>query len=134
VGLIVDTNVFISFERTGQSLDLSPWEPSEDIFISVVTVSELLVGVHRADNEARRQRRMTFVEAVIGGIRILDFTAEIARLHAAIFSDLSQQGNLIGAHDLIIAATARHYNLSLLTDNANEFTRIPGLRVIAFSP
>jgi len=34
---------------------------------------------------------------------------------------------MIGAHDLIIAATARYYGLPLLTDNANEFSRVPGL-------
>jgi predicted nucleic acid-binding protein len=54
VALIVDANVFIHFDRRGVPIDLSPWEPSEGVFISVVTVSELLMGVHRADNEARR--------------------------------------------------------------------------------
>lgn len=45
MGLIVDTNVFIALERRGDDrVDLSPWNPSEDVFISVVTVSELLMG------------------------------------------------------------------------------------------
>jgi predicted nucleic acid-binding protein len=41
---------------------------------------------------------------------------------------------MIGAHDLIIAATARCHDLSLLTDNVEEFSRVPGLRVIPFAP
>jgi predicted nucleic acid-binding protein len=134
VGLIVDTNVFISFERRGQPIDLSPWEPSEDVFISVVTVSELLMGVHRADTEARRNRRSAFVEAIIAGVRALDFTTAVARLHAGIYVDLARCGQLIGAHDLIIAATARQHNLSLLTNNVDEFSRVPGLRVVPFVP
>lgn len=134
MGLIVDTNVFISFERRGQSIDLSPWEPSEDVFISVVTVSELLMGVHRADTEVRRTRRSAFVEAVISGLRVLDFTTAVARLHSEIYADLARRGQLIGAHDLIIAATARYHNLSLLTDNVDELSRVPGLRVVAFVP
>ena len=54
MGLIVDTVVFVAFERSGQRVDLSPWEPLDEVFISAVTVSELLVGVHLADTESRR--------------------------------------------------------------------------------
>ena len=39
---------------------------------------------------------------------------------------------MIDANDMIIAATALHHNLSLLTDNVEEFSRVPGLRVIPF--
>ncbi len=107
MGLMVDTNVFILFERRAAAVDVSLWEPSEDVFISVVTVSELLMGVHRADNETRRNRRSAFVEAIIAGIGALEFTIEVARLHADMAADLARRGEMIGAHDLIIAATAR---------------------------
>jgi tRNA(fMet)-specific endonuclease VapC len=131
---MVDTTVFVSFERHGQAVDLSPWEPSEDVFISAVTVSELLMGVHRADTEARRNRRSAFVEAIIAGVPALGFTLEVARVHAGIHADLTRRGQLIGAHDLIIAATAIYHHLSLLTDNVEEFSRVPGLIVIRFAP
>lgn len=133
MGLIVDTNVFISFERRGDVIDLLSFGPSEDIFISVVTVSELLMGVHRADTKTRRDRRSEFVEGILAGVRVLDFTVEIARVHAEIYAGLAKTGQLIGAHDLIIAATANYHGYSLLTDNADEFSRVPGLRVIRFS-
>lgn len=133
MGVIVDTNVFISFERRAAPVDLSPWSPGEDVFISAITVSELLTGVHRADNETRKSRRAQFVERIVGAITALDFTTEVARIHAALWSDLARRGQLIGAHDLIIAATALAHNLSLLTGNANEFSRVPGLKVVNFS-
>jgi predicted nucleic acid-binding protein len=98
-----------------------------------VIVSELLVGVHRANTEERRQRRSTFVEAVISGVGVLDFTFAAARVHAEIYAELAQKGQMIGAHDLIIAATTRCHDLSLLTDNVQEFSRVPGLRVIPFA-
>src|SRR6266851_1194761 len=116
MGLMVDTNVFINFERSGKAIDLSPWEPLEKVYISVVTVSELLQGVHRANTEERRQRRSAFVEAVISGVGVLDFTIGAARVHAGIYAELAKKGQLIGAHDLMIAATARHHDLSILTD------------------
>ena len=132
MALMVDANVFVHFERRGVPIDLSLWEPSEDVFISVVTVSELLMGVHRAESEARRKRRSEFVEAILAGVSVLDFTIAAARRHAQLYAELSQQGRLIGAHDMIIAATALHHNLSLLTENVEEFSRVAGLRVIPF--
>jgi predicted nucleic acid-binding protein len=129
---MVDANVFIEFERRGLPIDLSPWQPSDDVFISVVTVSELLMGVHRADSDDRRQRRSAFVEAILEGVSVLDFTVAVARCHARIHAELARQGQLIGAHDMIIAATALHHRLSLLTDNTDEFLRVAGLNVIVF--
>lgn len=132
MGLVVDTNVFINFERRGEPVDVSPWEPTDEVFISSITVSELLMGVHRADTEVRRNRRSAFVEAIIGGIYVLDFSTDVARVHAGIYADLIVRGEPIGAHDLIIAATARYHDLSLLTDNVDEFSRVSGLRVVPF--
>jgi tRNA(fMet)-specific endonuclease VapC len=53
MGLMVDTNVFIRFEKTGKAIDLSSWVISERVYVSVVTASELLIGVHRANSEER---------------------------------------------------------------------------------
>lgn len=130
MGLMVDTNVFVGMEKRGTALDFSAWDSAENIYISVIVVSELLMGVHRADTPERRQRRSAFVEAIITKVGILDFTIAAARLHAEIHADLAKKGQLIGAHDLIIAATARLHGLSVLTDNVQEFSRVPGLTVI----
>jgi predicted nucleic acid-binding protein len=132
MGLMVDTNVFIRFEKSGKPLEFSAWESSENIYISVVIASELLMGALRADTETRRQRRSAFVEAIIAAVGVLDFTIPVARVHAEIHAELAKSGRMIGAHDLIIAATARYHNLSLLTDNFQEFARVPGLRLIPF--
>jgi predicted nucleic acid-binding protein len=129
---MIDTNVLIEAERTQAAINLSGCEPSEAVYVSVVTVSELLVGVHRADTEERRNRRSAFVEAIISGVSVLEFTVPVARLHAELFADLSAKGKMIGAHDLLIAATARFHDLSVLTDNVDEFSRVAGLRVIPF--
>jgi tRNA(fMet)-specific endonuclease VapC len=84
MGLMVDTDGFIRFEKSGKPIDLSPWGQAERVYISVVTVSEMLMGVHGADTEERRERRSAFVEAVISGISVLDFTIGAARVHAEI--------------------------------------------------
>lgn len=129
MGLILDTCILIHAERHG-ALDFSPWASHGDAFISAITVSELLVGVHRADSDARRARRSAFVEAILAQLPALDFTTETARVHAGLFATLSQQGQMIGAHDLIIAATALLHDCVVLTTNAAEFARVPGLDVL----
>jgi len=47
VGLIIDSGVFVHWERSGRAVDFSPWAGYGDVAISAITVSELLVGVHR---------------------------------------------------------------------------------------
>ena len=69
---------------------------------------------------------------MISGFNVLNFTVAAARLHAELYAELAKKGQLIGAHDLIIAATALCHDLAILTDNVQEFSRVPGLRVIAF--
>ena len=129
MGLVLDTCILIHAERHG-ALDFSPWASHGDAFISAITVSELLVGVHRADSDARRARRSAFVEAILAQLPALDFTTETARVHAGLFATLSQQGQMIGAHDLIIAATALLHDCVVLTTNPAEFARVPGLDVL----
>ena len=103
MGMMVDTNVFVSFEKSGKPIDFSSWDSSQEVYISVVVASELLVGVHRANTEARRLRRSAFVEAIITGVGVLDVTLAVARVHAEIHADLTKSGQMIGAHDMIIA-------------------------------
>jgi predicted nucleic acid-binding protein len=129
MGLILDTCILIRAER-GHSLDFALWADYEDAFISTITVSELLVGVHRADNDARRTRRSAFVEAILARLPALDFTTETARVHAGLFATLSQQGQMIGAHDLIIAATALSHGCAVITTDTAKFGRVPGLDVV----
>ena len=133
MGLILDTNVFIHCERSDRPVDFSQWEEYGDVYISAVTASELLVGVHYAQSDAQRTRRSAFVEAVLARVPVLGFETEEARVHAGLFAALSKQGKMIGAHDLMIAATAIAHNCVVLTENIREFARVPGLETVSFS-
>ena len=133
MGLIVDTNVFIEAERRHGAVDLNPWKDRGPVFLSVITVSELLVGVHRANTPERKTRRAEFVEAIVTAIPILNVDEEVAREHAELFADLAVRGQIIGAHDLWIAATAITHDHSVLTANTAEFIHVEGLEVIQFA-
>ncbi len=101
----------------------------DDLFSSVVILSELLHGVHRANTPETRARRSEFVEYPISRIEVLDLETDAARVHAKVWAELQAKGTLIGAHDAWIAATALQHDLTLSTQNVEEFERVPGLRV-----
>lgn len=68
---------------------------------------------------------------LLAGLEALPVTEPIARVHADIWAGLAERGDLIGAHDLWIAATALTHGLGVATRNAVDFGRVPGLRVVA---
>jgi tRNA(fMet)-specific endonuclease VapC len=128
-GWLIDTSVLVDAERGGRALGRVP--PEEEHAISFITVSDLLHGVHRAADGARRTQRRAFVERVLGELEALPATVEVARVHAEIWAQLEAAGEVIGAHDLWIAATALAHGLRIATTNAREFTQVPGLEVLS---
>ena len=92
-------------------------------------MSELLHGVHRARG-ARRNRRKAFVEHILAGLEPVPITEPVARVHAEVWANLEQRGDVLGAHDLWIAATALAHGFGIVTRNTRDFDRVPGLRVV----
>ena len=133
MGLIIDTNVFIHAEKRDVAIDFMQWAHLGGAFISAITVSELLFGVHRANTPARRRRRQEFVETIISTIPALDVTTEVARAHAELLARLGPAQS-IGAHDAWIGATAIYNGHAVLTDNVRDFSRLKGLTVVPLFP
>jgi len=77
----------------------------------------------------RRQKRERFVETMLEVVAVMPFDLATARIHSRLWADLKAQGQVIGAHDLLIAATALQHDLTLFTHNEGEFRRVEGLRV-----
>ena len=130
MGLLIDTSILIACEKGTLHLDqVLSTQGDDTVFLSVISASELLHGVHRAVNEQVRTRRMAFVERVLSGMEILDIDISTARIHAKLWGDLAGSGQMIGAHDLWLAASALANDCAFVTRNFREFNRVPGLRV-----
>jgi tRNA(fMet)-specific endonuclease VapC len=134
MGILIDASILIAHERG--TLDIGALverritgREEEGLHLSVVTVSELLHGVHRAEDRTRRTRRSAWVESVLDQFPVLPIDMPTARAHAELWAGLSAAGTPVGAHDLWIAATAVSRGLSLATANRREFARVPGLVV-----
>lgn len=130
MAVLIDTDLLVDLERGVGSAEVDHLLGEQERAISVITVSELLHGVHRATG-ASRARRSAFVEHLLAGLRAIPITDQVARVHADIWAQLAEAGNVIGAHDLWIAATAIAHGLTVATRNQTDFQRVPGLRVIA---
>lgn len=134
MALLVDTSVLIQAERHGLSLDALPLPPDEPVCIAAITASELLHGLYRANSPMRRLRRERLVEALLEALPVIPVDLHVARTHAALWADLAGCGQPIGAHDLLIAATALARGAGVLTANERDFGRVPELRVISLPP
>ncbi len=128
MAVLIDTSVLVDAERGGRALSQLPAD--EQYMISVVTVSEMLHGVHRAASESIELRRQALVEELLGALDPLPINEAVARIHSTIWAQLESSGEIIAAHDLWIAATALTHGLRLVTHNARDFQRIPSLDVL----
>jgi tRNA(fMet)-specific endonuclease VapC len=100
--------------------------PIGAVCISVISKSELLYGV---EVSPRRQQDHAALDEYLRHVEVLDFPDEAALHYAQIRAALKACGNLIGANDLFIAAHARSLDLTLVTNNTQEFARVQDLRI-----
>ena len=130
LGYLIDTNIFIKIEK--DSLNQGFWKnlpEGIEMGISVITASELLHGVHRAVDEQERLKRSAFVEQILNQIPTYPIDLKVSRQYAQLMSYFSSKKIAIEAHDLLIGATAVAVNFGVITYNAKDFLRIPGLEV-----
>jgi len=133
MGVIFDTSVLVALEHGSHGLEkLVAGRESEPFGISVVTVSELLHGVHRADSEKRRLTRGAFVEKIIQTFPLYPFDLNAARIYAKLWANLAKKGVTIGAHDLLIASTAIALGFSVLTADVRDYGKVKEVSVEKF--
>lgn len=130
--VILDTGVLVAAERG--NLDLAGLqERNDDVCIAAVTAAELLNGVELAD-DARRERRRTFVQGVLALVPVEDYDLDVARAHARLLAHVHRTGRRRGAHDLVIAATAAATARTVATLDAQaRFGELPGVEAVSLA-
>ena len=124
---MLDTNMIISAKnaRPEKVLDkLKDIDPSE-VCISAITLAELEYGVC---NSSDPERNCLALLLFLDNISVLPFDSLAAQEYGSIRSALRKKGQLIGANDLLIAAHAKSLNLTLITNNTGEFSRVEDLK------
>ena len=113
----------VDAERGGSSLD-EAIEDGDDVALAAITVAELKVGVQMAKGR-RREKRERFVAAVLDAVSVEVYDLEVAEAHAALLSHARRTGTPRGAHDLIIAATARAHERQVVSLDRSGFADLP---------
>ncbi|MFI4956610.1 MAG: type II toxin-antitoxin system VapC family toxin [Gammaproteobacteria bacterium] len=132
MGIIIDTNVLIDAEQGRIDLaKVSSLKKYKEVFISAITVAELLTGVHMAKNADERIKRSAFVEHIIKKIPSLPFDDAVAKTYSELYTYfLKSRKSSPATHDLQISATAISHGYAILTSNTVDFKKIPGLEIL----
>lgn len=97
----------------------------EDLFLSTISYMEIEYGLQK--NSQKAHSIQAVLRDFLGTIHLLKFGIEEARYAGLIRADLLKNGTPIGPYDILIAATAVHHKLKLVTSNLKEFQRVQGL-------
>lgn len=127
MGYLLDSNAISHIVRfpAGQVARRLSEIDAEQVFTSVIVSAEVLFGVRKkgsADLAAK-------VEAVLSRLFVAPVATPADQRYAELRCSLEKSCTPIGPNDLFIAAHALALDAVLVTDNENEFSRVPGLKV-----
>lgn len=125
---LLDTNICVYIMKntfpslTERLLTMQP----DDVAVSSITVYELEYGAVKSNwGERTRENLQLFLSP----FTILPFDSKDAIAAGQIRAHLASQGKLIGPYDIQIAAQGIARNLTVVTHNVNEFSRVPSLKI-----
>ena len=127
--LFLDTNIISHFMRDATGIAamrvMTAQDTGRKVMTSIVVQCELEFGLSK-----RPSRRLELAYAeVMQRIDVLALDTTVVSHYAAIRNALERQGTPIGPNDTLIAAHALSIDAVLVTDNDDEFRRVPGLQV-----
>lgn len=123
-----DTNACIILLRQRDQRLIARWKSVKisDIVLCSITVYELRYGAQRSMDPSGEHSKL---DLFLSPFTSLPFDDQCARRCAELRADLEANGNVIGPHDLQIAAIALQHRLTLVTHNSREFSRVAGLTI-----
>jgi tRNA(fMet)-specific endonuclease VapC len=121
----------VDAERGGDSLE-KVIDDGDDVAVAAITVAELRVGIQLATGR-RQQKRERFVAAVLDAVSVEPYDLDVAEAHADLLAHIRRAGKPRGAHDLIIAATARAQERRVVSSDKGAFAELPGVPIASGS-
>ncbi len=124
---LVDSNIAVDHSLdVPTALALLEQLALEGIAVSIVTYMEAFQGVEQSPDPGKAREKF---EAFLTGVLILPFSFAVAERCARLRKTLKTQNKRVNSRalDLIIAATALEYDLTLVTENIEDFKDIPDL-------
>jgi tRNA(fMet)-specific endonuclease VapC len=122
---MLDTNIviYVLKRRPIQVLDIFNQNINR-MAISSITLSELIYGAEKSQNISKN---LEAIEDFISHMEVLSYDQKTSQAYGQIKAKLENNGEMIGENDIHIAAHAISQGLILVTNNLNEFRRVPHL-------
>lgn len=124
---LLDTNIciYIIKKKPLEVLQKFKSYPVGEIGISSITVAELKYGVQKSQQSERNERAL---DKFLIPLVIAEFDYKAAVVYGKIRAELEAKGTPIGPLDNLIAAHAKSLNVTLVTNNTKEFSRVSDLK------
>lgn len=126
--LMLDTDVCIDLIRRRPPALIAVVTARDvgDVGISVVTLAELEYGVAKSSRPSANSEALA---RFVAPLEVVPFDRAAAVAYGTLRAGLETKGQAIGSMDLMIAAHAVSLRVELMTGNARDFGRVPGLRI-----
>jgi len=124
---LLDTNILSDLIRNPQGTVAAHIKKAGEnsVCTSIIVAAELRYGAAKSNSAELAER----IDLILSAMEILAFEPPTDQHYAAIRHHLTRRGTPIGPNDLLIAAHALASNLTIVTANIEEFSRVPGLKV-----
>jgi tRNA(fMet)-specific endonuclease VapC len=124
---LLDTNILSDLIRQPQGTVAARISAvGEDaVCTSIVVAAELRFGAEKSGSSKLADR----VDLILSALDVLPLKSPADRCYGEIRQHLARRGAPIGPNDLLISAHALSLDLTVVTANAGEFSRVPGLKV-----
>ncbi len=127
IAFLLDTNILSDLVRhpQGAVADRIAAEGERTVCTSIIVAAELRFGAVKSGS----RKLADHVDLILSAVEILPLEAPADRQYGKIRLQLTRQGTPVGPNDLLIAAHALSLDITLVTANTREFSRVPGLKV-----
>jgi tRNA(fMet)-specific endonuclease VapC len=126
---LLDTNTIVALLRNKPAGVRERYRAAQAagdyLALSSVVLFELWYGVAKSSQVQENTERLRVL--LSGDVDLLDFDDEDARAAGQVRATLEKAGTAIGAYDLLIAGQALRRELTVVTANTSEFSRVSGL-------
>ena len=126
---MLDTNSFIDHLRRGPASNVTTrlaGAPAGTVYSCSVVLAELLYGAMHS-GAANQTANLALIARLRQQFPSLPFDDRAAEEYGSVRAHLAARGTLIGPNDLMIAAIALATQMTLVTHNTSEFSRVPNL-------
>jgi predicted nucleic acid-binding protein len=99
----------------------------EEIVVSLVAVAEIYESAY---NFANPEAHIKTFRSFLSNFQLLNLNLPIIEKFAEVRAHLRRKGQMISDFDILLGATALHYDLIFLTYNKKHFQRIPDIKIL----